>query len=468
MRRIVFLLLALINLARFAPAAARPHYGGTLRAEMQSAPATLELPTEANPTDYRAVSRILSLVADNLVTVDAENRAHPALALTWQIDSTARHWLFTLRQGVKFHDGTPATPAVLAKILGALHPDWTIQASTDSLTIDTESPNPFLLAELALPRNLILSRTANGIPIGTGPFRVAEFKPGKLLKLVAFEDCWSGRPFLDAIEIELGKSPRDQAVALELGRVDVIEAAPQAPSSSGRLRTSLPVELLALVFQPNSKEQDPRLREALALSIDRNPIRSVLLKGAGEPSAALLPNWMTGYNVAFSTQPDIKRAKALLAESQQSAIPLNPIILSYDPRDPQSQIIAERIALNAREAGITVRVSLSGATDIQLVRIALPTPDPALALGKLAHRLALPAPVFHGTNIRDPGIEDLYQAERSLLDSKTVIPLFHLPVASAVAPRVHSWEPDPLGSWNLADAWLESARSDPPRPEGTR
>jgi len=467
MRRIVFLLLALISLTRFAPAATRPHYGGTLRAAVQSAPMTLELPAETNSTDYTALSRILSLVGDNLVTVDAEDRTQRALALSWDRDSSSQHWKFTLRHGGKFHDGTPATPAVIAQILGALHPDWKVQASADSLTtdlliIDTEAPNPSLLAELALPRNLILSRTANGIPIGTGPFRITDFNPGKLLKLAAVEDCWSGRPFLDAIEIELGKSPRDQAVALELGRIDLIEAAPQAPGSSPLLRTSLPVELLALVFPPNSKAQDPHLREALALSIDRNPIQSVLLKGAAEPTATLLPNWMTGYSVAFSTQPDIKRAKTLLAESQKSALGV-PFTFSYDPRDPQSQLIAERIALNAREAGIIVQVSLSGAADIQLVRVALPTPDPTLALREVAHHLALPTPVFHGTNI-----EDLYQAERALLDTKSVIPLFHLPVASAVSPRIQSWTPDLLGSWNLANVWLEPARSDNPRPEPPR
>ena len=42
--------------------------------------------------------------------------------------------------------------------------------------------------------------------------------------------------------------------------------------------------------------------EALALAIDRKPIQSVLLKGAGEPTASILPNWMTGYSAAFSTQ----------------------------------------------------------------------------------------------------------------------------------------------------------------------
>ena len=472
MRRIVFLLLALISLARFAPAAARPHYGGTLRVEMQSAPANLELPSISSPTDYWNISRILSLIGDNLVTIDAEDHLHPALALKWERDSAARHWQFTLRQGVKFHDGTRASAGAIAQFLGGLHPDWEIQASTDSLTIDLEAANPLLLAELALPANLILLRNGKGLPIGTGPFRVVDFEPGKHLKLAAVEDCWSGRPFLDAIEIELGKSPRDQALALELGRVDLIEAAPQAANSSALLHTSLPVELLTLVFPPNSKAQHPHLREALALAIDRKPIQSVLLKGAAEPSATLLPNWMTGYSVAFSTQPDIKRAKALLAESQNSLkvnqLTVSPLLLSYDPRDPQSQLIAERIALNAREAGIIVQVSLSGAADIQLVRLALPTPDPVLALREVAGRLALPAPVFHGTNIRDSSIEDLYQAERALLETTRVIPLFHLPVASAVAPRVHSWDPDLLGSWNLANLWLESVRSDIPRPESSR
>jgi peptide/nickel transport system substrate-binding protein len=494
MRHTAFRFLALISLACVAAAATRPHYGGTLRVEMQSAPANLELPSLSSPADYWNTSRILSLIGDNLVTIDAEGRLQPALALKWDRDSAARHWQFTLRGGVKFHDSTLASPAIIAKILGALHPDWTIQASADSLTIDTESPNPTLLAELALPRNLILSRTASGIPIGTGPFRIVDYQPGKLLKLAANEEGWSGRPYLDAIEIELGKSPRDQTVALELGRVDLIEAAPQAANSSPFLRNSLPVELLALVFPPNSKAQDPRLREALALSIDRNPIRSVLLKGAGEPTAALLPNWMTGYSAAFSTQPDIRRAKALLAESQQSLTitqpkvnPLmpSPLLLSYDPRDPQSQLIAERIALNAREAGITVQVSLSGAADMQLVRIALPTPDPALALREVAHHFELFQPVIHGdggpgsrrrlsdANLGEPAasgssIEDLYQAERALLDSTRIIPLFHLPVASAVAPRIHSWNPDLLGSWNLANVWLEPARSDNSRPESPR
>ena len=447
MRRTAFLLLAAISFAPAAEAATRPRYGGTLRIAMQWAPSTLDVPATPATADYWDAARALSLIADNLVTLDAQDRPHPALALAWQSDAAARHWQLTLRHGVKFHDGSAASAEAIAQILGAGHPEWNVHGSGNTLTIDTEASSPSLLAELALPRNLILKRNESGLAIGTGPFRIAEWQPAKRLKLVANEESWAGRPFLDAIEVEFGKSQREQAIALELGKTDVIEAPPQA-NGSARSGTSLPVELMALVFSANSRAQDARLREALALAIDRKPIQSVVLKGAGEPTASLLPNWMTGYSLVFPAQANVQRAKVLLAGSRQP-----PLTLSYDPRDPQAQLIAERIALNAREAGITIQVSLSGADDVRLVRVALPSADPATSLREVARDFGLPRPLTYGN-----AVESLYQAERTLLDAHTVIPLFHLPVASAARARVRGWATDRLGGWNLADLWLEEAR----------
>jgi ABC-type transport system substrate-binding protein len=483
MRRIAYLFLAAISLLGSAtsPAngATRPHYGGTLRVMLQSAPDALDITANATPADYWDTARVLSLIGDTLVRLDAQGRPQPALAVVWRSDATARHWQFTLRRGVKFHDGSAASPAAVAQILGALHSGWNVRASADSVSIDGETAMPSLLAELALPRNLLLKRNNNDnrVPIGTGPFLVAEWQPGKLLKLAANEESWAGRPFVDAVEIEFGKSLRDQAIALELDKTDVIEAAPQPASGSQRHSASssslsLPVELLALVFSANSKAQDPRLREALALAIDRKPIQSVLLKGAGEPAASILPNWMTGYSAVFSAQANPQRARSVLAGSRQSTLNLSyglSVVLSYDPRDPQAQLIAERIALNARDVGITVQVSLSGAEDIRLMRAVLPSPDPATSLDEAARQLGLPQPVFSAPRGKsldldlDLDLDDLYQAERSLLDGYAVIPLFHLPVARAASTRVRNWAADRLGEWSeagssLADVWLTDAR----------
>ena len=233
-------------------AATRPHYGGTLRVMLQSAPDALDLSANAPPADYWDMARTLSLIGDTLIKLDAQDRPQPSLAVAWQSDPSARHWQFTLRRGVKFHDGSTASPAAIAQILGPLHPGWNVRASADSVSIDvdSETPLPSLLAELALPRNLLLKRNIkdNRIPIGTGPFLVAEWQPGKLLKLAASEESWAGRPFVDAVEIELGKSLRDQAIALELNKNDIIEAPPEAANGSARHSTSsssslsLPVE----------------------------------------------------------------------------------------------------------------------------------------------------------------------------------------------------------------------------------
>jgi ABC-type transport system substrate-binding protein len=457
---------------------------------LQSAPDTLDLPARATPTDswnttyrdatYWDTARVLSLIGDTLLTLDAQNRPQPALATAWRSDPSQRHWEFTLRRGVSFHDGSLASPAAITQILAALHPTWNVHASADSVSIDSDAPQHSLLAELALPRNLLLKHNANQLPVGTGPFLVAEWRPGKLLKLAAYEDSWAGRPFVDALEIEFGKSLRDQAIALELDKADIIEATPQATnapgdglqrpgtSSSSSLSSSLPVELLALVFSSNSRAQDPHPREALALAIDRKPIQSVLLKGAGETTAAILPNWMTGYSAVFSTQANPQHARALLAGAQPPALNL-----SYDPRDPQAQLIAERIALNAREVGITVQVSLSGAEDIRLVRIVLPSPDPTTSLAEAAAQLGL-AQIGHSQPAPDGNsLDDLYLAERGLLEGYAVIPLFHLPLETALSARVRDWQPDPMGGWNgagfaLADLWLADGRQASPAPDPRR
>jgi len=487
-----------IAIVTTAPAAAetRPHYGGTLRVMLQSAPNTLDLSAPAAPAGYWDMARTLSLIGDTLVKLDVQARPQPALAVAWQSDADARHWQFTLRRGVKFQDGSAASPAAIAQILGALHPTWIVRAAADSISIDSETPMPSLLAELALPRNLLLKRNTkdNRIPIGTGPFLIADWQPSRLLKLAASEESWAGRSFVDAVEIEFGKSLRDQAIALELNKVDIIESAPEAANASQRRGasstlastsssfSSLPVELLALVFAANSKaqNQDPRWREALSLAIDRKPIQSVLLKGAGEPAASILPNWMTGYAAVFSTEANPQRARTLLAGSRQPAL-----TLSYDPRDPQAQLIAERIALNAREVGITVQVSLSGAEDIRLMRVVLPSSDPATSLSEAARQLGLPQPAPSTPRGNSPdghtfdghSLDDLYQAERGLLEGCAIIPLFHLPVATAASTRARGWAPDRLGAWSeggsgLADVWLAGqlpavSQSYGPQPEAS-
>src|SRR5208282_4000593 len=135
-----------------------------------------------------------------------------------------------------------------------------------------------------------------------------------------------------------------------------------------RLANSAPVELLALLFARDAASPDERLlREALALSVERGSIRSVLLQGAGQPAASILPNWMSGYGFVFSTDADLPRARH--AREQVHTIPTWTV--GYEGNDSVARLLAERIALNAKDAGLSLQPTSAGVADLRLVRIPL-------------------------------------------------------------------------------------------------
>lgn len=433
-----------------ADAETRPQYGGVLHVAMRAAPASLD-PMDGTQPDSFARRSLTLLMFDTLVTTDENGRIQPSLATAWQALPGNQRWQFRLRREVKFHDGTPLTAEIAAASLRAANPSWNVVADADSVVIESSDPN--LAAELALPRNAIVKRTAESKPTGTGPFHIVDWQPGKKLSLAAEENCWRGRPFLDGIEVEMGKSFRDQMTALELGKADLVEVAPEQAhrvSQEGRrLESSTPVELLALFFTREGTSPDEKLlRESLALSVERGSIRSVLLQGAGQPAGSILPNWMSGYGFVFPTEADLPRAR-----QERGQVRSKPAwTLGYDGSDPLARLLAERIALNAKDAGLWLQPASSGSADLRLVRIPLAAPDPWIALAGVANFAGLPS----GKN--QSGLEDLYAAEAALLATQRVIPLFHLPASYASAPALKDWTLRSDGSWSLADAWLGNGR----------
>lgn len=436
-----------------APAETRPQYGGTLHVSMREAPASLDPADSSQPDSFTRRSLIL-LMFDTLVTLDDSGRPQAALAVSWQASAGNQRWQFRLRRGVKFHDGTPLTPEAVAASLRAVNSSWKVSTEADSVVIEHEGGDADLPAELALPRNAVAKRSSDGKPNGTGPFYVSDWQSGKKLTLAAEENYWRGRPYLDGIEVEMGKSYRDQMTGLELGRADLVEvAAEQAHrvSLNGRsLANSEPVELLALVFARDAQTPDNRLlREALALCVERSSIRGVLLQGAGQPAAGILPNWMSGYGFVFHVEADLPRALRL--REQVHGVPTWSV--GYDGNDAIARLIAERIALNARDAGLSLQPTSMATADIRLVRIALQSSHPWIALAEVAANSE-----FTGPRKGERSAEELYSAEEALLATQRIIPLFHLPVSVAASPALKNWSVRPDGIWNLADAWLGNGK----------
>jgi len=187
------------------------------------------------------------------------------------------------------------------------------------------------------------------------------------------------------------------------------------------------------------------VREALALAVDRAAIHAVLLQRQGEISGALLPQWLSGYSFLFPASFDLPRARSLAAGAR-------PLTLGVS--DPGLRAIADRIALNARDAGLTVNVVPQAATaDVRLAEARITDADPAHALATLAAGFGLPEPA------KSDAPDTLYAAEHALLDGFRVVPLFHLPDVYGIGPRVKGGPGiTPLGEWRFGDLWLESAR----------
>jgi peptide/nickel transport system substrate-binding protein len=448
----------------------RPRYGGILRVEMHETVRSMD-PADwpANGMDP-AKEKLIPLIFERLVRLDENGRPQAALAISWQHDSKNRRWRFTLRTDVKFHDGTVLTPELAAAALstpaahGAPAKDWRASANGDSLVIESDKAAPDLLFDLAKTYRSIFLRSADQKVFGTGPFQIAEWVTGRRMVLAANEQHWAGRPFLDGVDIQMGRQFKDQLTDLESRKTaDFIEIWPcKIERLSKNLKTWSSFEvarlnhvLIALVFERGRPaSEDAKLREALSLCIDRSAIYSWLLqKTNGEMTAALLPQKLSGYAFLFPTGPDTEKAKQLVAKPGQ---PRPALMLSYDASDPLAGSMAERIAVNAREAGIAINASNQPLnSDVRLMRFSITEPVPGEALTNLLQFFRL---TDAGSLSSAASIESLYAAESAALSDHWVIPLFHVPEIFGLSPRLKTWTTtgiDSFGGWHFDDMWLE-------------
>lgn len=471
MKRIFLKLVVLSSVAAacmlggfiFAPARAseRPRYGGVLRVEMRARVNSMD-PRGWNPDamDAGASERLLGLVFERLVRMNDAGQPQPALAASWQHDANFTHWQFQIRAGVKFHDGTVlSSDAVAAALQAEDSAGWTVSAAGSGVAFESKTPRPNLLAELATGRSFIF-RAAQDTVVGTGPFRIADWQAQKRLELKANDDDWAGRPFVDRIEIALGVSSQQQMVDLESGKVDVIELLPSltrraAQVAGARVSASAPSELWALVISPpGAAAYDTRFTQALSFAIDRAAIVNVLLQRQGEPAGSLLPQWLSGYAFLFPAEVNVVDAKKIRAEL--SASPLQSLV--YDGADPSAALVAQRIAVNARDAGINLSVSAESTTnnsDVRLVRWRIAAPDAREALTSLMTRLNGAQAEAAFMPLETP--EQRYAAERAVLDRGRIIPVAFVPEIYAVGSSVKDWMPPKWGGWRLEDVWLEQS-----------
>jgi ABC-type transport system substrate-binding protein len=439
LRGSAWLALSSLLFSSFLTGAVRPRYGGTLTVELSTAWTTL---------DPGPSQTALSIpIAETLVRINPRGQIEPVLAVAWQHDADFKRWRFSLRPKVTFHDGesltgASAAPALLAA-LKQKYRDVSIEAGGQAIVVQSDHAMPELLEELALPGSVIFRKSDPSALVGTGPFRVTAWDPGRRLTLAAFDDYWGARPYLDAVAIDFGAG-RGHADLFDIPVGLTRRILPEGLATW----SSAPRTLLALT----AANADPVLLQALALSIDRAPIVNVLAQHKGDAAFGLLPQWLSGYAFLFQSTPDVIRARQLASQTRPATMSL-----SYPASDLFLRSVAERVALNARDAGIAIQPTPGGngnlRVNLSMMEWPLESRDAADALRRIAEQVG----AGDRANQLDPAKpETLYQFERSLLDEHRIVPLVHLRESYGIAPRVHfqTSSSDPF-ALHLEDAWVE-------------
>ena len=139
-----------------------------------------------------------------------------------------------------------------------------------------------------------------------------------------------------------------------------------------------------------------------------------------------------------------------------------PLKLGYAPSDALARQVAERVAVNARDAGIRLDVSplprgsrdaSDSGVDVSLIRGRIDGPTLEQAVLQCSLGFGFPANGLQGR-----GPEEVYAAERRFLDDFTTVPLVNLPELVGLGPRVKNWSALRWGDWRLEDVWLETAK----------
>ncbi len=500
-RPVVIAILAL-TLLPSARGSRWPQYGGTLRVELRAASVSLD-PREwkAGTMESATNEKMGALVFDRLVALDNYGRFQPQLATEWTHDGAFKRWQFTLRANVKFSDGTALNTADVVAALQPLLPNGQqILATGNGVAIQSAAAMPDLLEELASGSFFVYRVQPDGTLMGTGPFFVAEAAGGSRgpsssttaagdsslaasspgvnkpthLRFRANEKTWSGRPFLDAIEVMLGVPPLRQLFDLQLGKADLVELSPElvrrAMQDNQRVWASAPVTFYGLRFdsaQPSAAAA--KLREAMALSLDRQTMANMLLQRQAEPASALLPQWLSGYAFLFTMETNIDRAKEIRATLPANmAAVAEPLRLRLDAPGDLAKLLGERVAVNARQAAILVQVvnraaqrgvsngtttSSDPATGIHLFSWRYSSLSPRVELESMVSTLNFGESSENAVSSTDP--EQFYAREKKLLEERRVLPLVTLPEYIGLSQNVRDWMPARWGEWHLADVWLD-------------
>jgi len=297
--------------------------GGILRVPFFDSPASVSLHEESTFAALRPMMGVFNnlVMYKQDVPQNSMESIIPDLATSWSWNEDGTELTFPLRQGVKWHDGTPfaakdvkCTWDMLAGKAGdalRLNPRKSWYANLDEVTTKGDNevtfhmkrPQPSFLELLASGWSPVYpchvpAREMRLHPIGTGPFKFVEFKPNQSITLTRNPDYWKkARPYLDGIEYTIIKNLSTRTLAFMAGKGDLLNGVtiPQIKDMKNQAPQAICEVVISntgrnLIVNRNAPPFDnPDLRRAMSLSLDRKAFIDILYEGQGNIGGAMLP-----------------------------------------------------------------------------------------------------------------------------------------------------------------------------------
>jgi peptide/nickel transport system substrate-binding protein len=326
-----------------------PHAGGTLGIEIPNDPPGLDPATVLdNDAGY-----VMATLYDGLTAYKpGTTQVIPGLATSWRVTNGGTSYVFNLRQGVRFCDGTAFDANAVAGWLDYLtnpkNPNYYANRKGIStfvpftfgtvtgykvlgpyrIEIDLKSPNGEFLADLAMVWNGVSSPAAIRKwganyylhPCGTGPFTLASWVRGQYVKVVANPHYWGGKPYLNSIVFQVIPDPASELLALKTGTVQILtdvmpnEVATIKSTPTLRLVAEPGLTISGISLPTQVKPfNDVRVRQALNYAVDKAAIDKNLFFGLASVMNSPLPPASFGYDPKIPAYPyNPAKAKALL------------------------------------------------------------------------------------------------------------------------------------------------------------
>ncbi|MDN2565585.1 ABC transporter substrate-binding protein [Aquibium sp. A9E412] len=312
-----------------------------------------QAPRHLNPAVQSGIATAVpgTQIFASLLKYDDNWQPQPYLAESWETSDDGLSVTVRLVEGATFHDGEPVTSEDVRFSIETVrdnHPFETMFAPVSAVETPDErtavirlsQPHPALLLAMSsallpiIPEHVygdgqdIQSHPANSAPIGSGPFRLADFEPGRQITLERYDDFFiDGRPYLDRIVIRIVPDPSAMVLALEAGEADILPFL----TSSQNIRRLQENEKFAvtdkgyegigalnwLAFNTGEPPlDDVRVRQAIAYAVDRDFIVNALHRGVSKAQRGPIIESSPFFNPGIPAYDvDLDKARALLDEA---------------------------------------------------------------------------------------------------------------------------------------------------------